>query len=107
MPASGGFTGASDAPLPYNVLDIRFYPPPIMKLIVSSYVWEGHAGPSDVPQIVLVRRGLRRMSDGLYGVIDAEVLGRFVGFGEIRRWVHAGAPVRRALGTDSGHAATR
>jgi hypothetical protein len=72
-----------------------------------SYVWEGHAGPPDVPQIVLVRRGLRRMSDGLYGVTDAEVLGRFVGFGEIRRWVYAGAPVRRALGTDSGHAATR
>ncbi len=68
-----------------------------------AYVWTEHAGPPDIPQVVLVRRGVQRMRDGIYGVSGSEVVGRFVGLGEIRRWALAGAPLRHSLGTDPGH----
>lgn len=58
------------------------------------YVWDDHAGPPEVPQVVLIRRDLIGPDNGFYGVESQELLGRVVGLGELRRWVYEGVPIR-------------
>ncbi|MFQ5705702.1 MAG: hypothetical protein ACE5HT_17020 [Gemmatimonadales bacterium] len=61
-----------------------------------KYLWREFPGPGSVPQIVVVER---RLPDELdlqpYGSYEERLLARYVGIGELQRWVRNGVVIAR------------
>jgi hypothetical protein len=64
---------------------------------LQKYVYTEFPGVAATPQIVVLRRNVQQ-SESELTIAAEEVIGRYVGVHEIRRWVEAGTPLDRIAG---------